>query len=52
MKNLIELALGILIVTQAYFMMPVYTPAALDWVLFVILLLIGLYIIFRSIRAS
>jgi hypothetical protein len=52
MRNMIEIALGVLILSQAYFMMPVHTPSALDWIIFVILLVVGIGIIYKSVQAK
>lgn len=51
MKNLV-IAVAVLILTQAYFMMPVHTAAALDWIVFVFLLLFGFYIIYDALKTA
>ena len=49
MKKLI-IAVGVLILTQAYFMIPAHTPDALDWIIFVVLLLFGAYTIYGAMQ--
>ncbi|MFC2032897.1 hypothetical protein ACFLUS_06090 [Chloroflexota bacterium] len=51
MKKLI-IAIGVLILTQAYWMIPAHMPDALDWILFVFLLLFGGYLIYNAIKSE
>lgn len=51
MKKLL-VAVGILILSQAYFMIPGHTPDALDWILFAVLLLFGLYTIYDAMQTE
>lgn len=51
MKQLI-IAVGVLIITQAYFMIPAHMPDWLDWILFVVLLLFGAYTIYDAIQSN
>ena len=51
MKKLI-IAVGVLILTQAYFIMPVHKHDALDWIIFVVLLLFGAYTIYGAMQTE
>lgn len=51
MKNLV-IAVGVLILAQAYCMMPVHTAAALDWIIFAVLLVFGVYIIYDAMQTA
>ena len=51
MKKL-AIAVGVLILSQAYFMIPARMPDALDWILFVVLLLFGAYTIYNAMQAE
>jgi len=42
------IAIGVLILVQAYWMIPANMPDALDWILFVVLLLFGAYTIYDA----
>ena len=44
----LTIAIGVLILTQAYWMIPAHMPDALDWILFVLLLLYGGYLIYDA----
>ncbi|HEY31555.1 MAG TPA: hypothetical protein G4O10_00440 [Dehalococcoidia bacterium] len=50
MKQL-TIAVGVLIITQAYFMIPANTPDWLDWILFVVLLVFGAYTIYDAMQS-
>ena len=47
MKKLL-IAVGVLILVEAYWMIPANIPAAIDWILFVLLLLFGAYTIYDA----
>ncbi|HEY32815.1 MAG TPA: hypothetical protein G4O10_06885 [Dehalococcoidia bacterium] len=51
MKNLL-IAIGILILCQSYFMIPGCTPEALNWILFAVLLLFGIYTIYSAMQTE
>lgn len=51
MKNLV-IAIGVLILTQAYWMIPAHMPDWLDWILFVVLLLFGAYVIYDAMKTA
>ena len=48
----LAIAVGVLILSQAYFMIPARMPDALDWILFVVLLLFGAYTIYNAMQAE
>ena len=47
MKKLL-IAVGVLILVEAYWMIPANIPSAIDWILFVLLLLFGAYTIYDA----
>jgi hypothetical protein len=46
------IAVGVLILTQAYWMIPKNTPDALDWILFVVLLVFGGWVIYDAMQTE
>jgi len=42
------IAIGVLILVEAYWMIPANIPSAIDWILFVVLLLFGAYTIYDA----
>lgn len=51
MKKLL-IAIGVLILVEAYWMIPASIPSAIDWILFVVLLLFGAYTIYDARKAE
>lgn len=49
MMKRVEAAIAVILIVQAYFMLPVRTPDALDWILFVGLLVYGAYYVYYSV---
>ncbi len=49
MMKRIEAAIAVILIVQAYFMLPVHSPDALDWVVFVVLLVYGAYYVYYSV---
>ena len=51
MKKLL-IAVGVVILVEAYWMIPANMPDALDWILFVVLLLFGAYTIYNAVKTE
>ncbi len=49
MMKRIEAAIAVILIVQAYFMLPVRTPDALDWMIFVGLIAYGAYFVYYSV---